>query len=121
MSIVLDVGALIGVDRRSRAVLALLRIAEQENEPLLTSAAVVAQVWRDGSRQANLARLLSGVRVTALSPEAGRQLGSCQSADVVDAHIASLATTGDVLLTSDPLDLRRLLVARGVEATIHEV
>lgn len=125
MSLVLDAGALIAVDRRDRSILALLRIAERRNEPLITSAAVVAQVWRDGSRQANLARLLAGVRVAALRPEDGRRLGvllgRCGAADVVDAHIASLATAGDVLLTSDSHDLRPLLAAIGVDATIHEV
>lgn len=122
MSLVLDAGALIGVDRRSRSVLGLLRLAERRNRPLVTSAAVVAQVWRDGARQANLARVLAGCRVASLSPQVGRQLGAllaqAGSADVVDAHVALLAAPGDAILTSDPDDLTLLVGARGVEIEV---
>jgi hypothetical protein len=125
VSLVLDAGALVGIDRRDRIVLGLLRLAEREKRPLVTSAAVVAQVWRNGSRQANLARTLAGVRIEALSSDIGWQLGvllgRCGGADVVDAHIASLAAPGDVVLTSDPGDLDRLLGARGVVAEVHRI
>ncbi len=44
------------IDRRDRAVAAMLRVAQLARLPVRTSAAVVGQVWRDGARQANLAR-----------------------------------------------------------------
>lgn len=92
MRLVLDVGALVAVDRRDRTLGAMLRVAQQERVPLLTSAAVVAHVWRDGSRQANLARVLAGVRTEGLSSEAGRRIGTLlrrtRTADVVDGHVA---------------------------------
>ncbi len=121
----LDAGALVAVDRRDRTVGALLRVAQQERMPLLTSAAAVAQVWRDGSRQANLARVLAGVRTDGLSPEVGKQigglLGRSRTHDVVDAHVASLASSGDLILTSDPDDLEHLLASRGVDAEVRRV
>lgn len=43
------------------------------------------------------------------------------SADVVDAHVALLASTGDVILTSDPGDIRELLVACKVAARVQPV
>lgn len=125
MRLVLDAGALLAIDRRDRVAGALLRVAQQERTPLLTSAAAVAQIWRDGSRQANLARVVAGMRADALGLQIGRQIGTLLSrsgtADVVDAHVASLAATGDVVLTSDPDDLELLLATRGVRATVRRV
>lgn len=63
---VLDSGALIAIDRRERAVGAKLRILRIRGAPLRTSAAAVAQVWRNGSRQANLARVLAGIGIGSL-------------------------------------------------------
>ncbi|MBA2308109.1 MAG: hypothetical protein H0W01_02135 [Pseudonocardiales bacterium] len=125
MRLVLDAGALVAVDRRDRTIGALLRVAQQERVPALTSAAVVAQVWRDGSRQANLARILAGVRTEGLSPEAGRQIGillrRSRTADVVDGHIAVLATPGDRVLTGDTDDITALLATRVVDAVVQRV
>jgi predicted nucleic acid-binding protein len=81
---------------------------------LVTSAAVVAQVWRGGSRQARLARFLTSDLVTevSLDSEAARRLGSlaatAASRDVVDGHVALIALDRDALvLTSDPADIAR--------------
>lgn len=63
----LDAGALIAVERRDRATLALLRFAESRGFSLRTHAMVVGEVWRgDSGRQANLARLLEGVDIRAV-------------------------------------------------------
>lgn len=125
MTVVLDAGALLAVERRDRRVLGLLRAAEENGEPLTTSAAVIAQVWRGGPRQAPVARALVSVRAQALTPDIGRQLGvllgRSGTSDVVDAHVVWLAEDHDVLLTSDPNDLTRLLDARGVVAEIRTV
>jgi hypothetical protein len=118
MSLVLDAGALLAIDRRNRRVGALLRVAQQERIPVRTSPAAVAQVWRHGARQAPLARVLAGVAVPPLDLETGKRLGALLtttgSSDVVDAHVASLAHPGDQVLTSDPDDLRKLLDALSV-------
>jgi hypothetical protein len=40
---------------------------------------------------------------------------------VVDAHVALMAAHADLILTSDPGDIRRLLQARGVSARVQAV
>ncbi len=53
-----------------------------------------------------------------VSKAAGELLAVSGTADVVDALLAGLATSGDQVLTSDPEDLAALLEARGVVATV---
>lgn len=122
MSLVLDAGALLAIDRRDRRVGALLRVAQQERIVVRTSPAAVAQVWRHGARQVQLARTLAGVAAPPLDLDTGKRLGlllgATDSCDVVDAHVASLIRSGDRVLTSDPDDLRRLLDALSVEASV---
>jgi hypothetical protein len=71
----------------------------------------------------NLARVLAGVGIEALGADDGKRigelLGQAGSADVVDAHVALLVSTGDVILTSDPREIRKLLAARGVVARVQ--
>ena len=125
MSIVLDAGALIAIDRRDRAVGAMLRIVQQQGIAVRSSAGAVAQVWRDGARQANLARVLNGVDVASLDlPSAkriGLLLGATHTRDVIDGHVAELASAGDRLLTSDPRDMRRLLSDRARGLTVVQL
>lgn len=125
MSLVLDAGALLAIDRRDRRVGAMLRIAQHERVTVRTSPAAVAQVWRHGSRQAQLARILAGVATPPLDLATGRLLGTLLAAtgssDVVDAHVATLADPGDQVLTSDPADLARLVDARSIKATVIHV
>jgi hypothetical protein len=125
MTLVLDAGALIGVDRTGRQVGALLRIAQRERIPVRTSAAAVAQVWRSGSRQANLARTLTGVGVDALDHDVGRRigdlLGRSRTTDVIDAHVALVANAGDTILTSDVTHIRRLMAVRKIHTTVTQV
>jgi hypothetical protein len=125
MAFLLDAGALIAVDRRDRKVLARLDVAQREGVPVRTGATVVAQVWRDGSQQANLARLLAGVDVLPLTSDQARRvgelLGATGTTDVVDAHVAVLAEPADRVLTSDEEDVKRLLQARGVSAVAVRV
>lgn len=113
MKLVLDAGALIAIDRRDRKVGAMLRVAHHQQLAVRSSAAAVAQVWRDGARQADLARVLSGVDVAALDLDAAKRIGSLLGAtdtsDPVDGHVAHIVEPGDQLLTSVPDDLRRLL------------
>ena len=122
MSLVLDAGALLAIERRDRQVGALLRVAQQERIAVRTSPAAVAQVWRHGARQAQLARVLAGVAAPPLDLDTGKRLGALlsvtDSCDVVDAHVASLARAGDRVLTSDPDDLRHLLDALSIDATV---
>jgi hypothetical protein len=116
---------LVAVDRRDRQIGARLRVLQQQGTPLRVSSAVIGQVWRDGRRQANLSRVLAGVGVEALGQADGKRLGEllaqAGSADVVDAHVALMAAPADLVLTSDPDDIRMLLQARRVPARVHAV
>ena len=125
MALVLDAGGLIAVDRLDRKVGAILRVAQQEKMSVRTSAAVVAQVWRSGSLQANLARVLAGIETASLGSVTGRSVGEVLArsgtADVVDGHLGIIVRSGDIVLTSDPKDIKKILNARGVNATLRRV
>ena len=125
MTVVLDAGALIAIDRRDRTVGAMLRLLQRDAVPLVTSGAVVAQAWRDPRRQANLARLLTGVHVAPLDEGAGRRVGELlranKTTDLVDAHVSLLVHNQDRVLTGDVDDIRALLRTRRVNAVIVRV
>ncbi len=112
---VLDTGALIGFERNDRRVVAIVARALEHHDPLLVPAGVVAQTWRDGSRQTRLARLLGSplCEVIVLDDRqaraSGQLCGVADSTDIVDASVAIAARDrGARVLTSDPDDLRRL-------------
>ena len=124
MVLVLDAGALIAFEGGDREVAALVEAARRRGEQVVTSSGCVAQAWRQGGpRQALLARLLTGLVEQGLDVRVSRRVGAlcarAGSSDVVDAHVALLAGDGDVLLTSDAVDLRRLLEATGSAASLR--
>ena len=125
MKAILDAGALVAVDRRNRLIGAQLRVLQQQGTPIRVSSAVVGQVWRDGRTQANLARVLAGVGIEALGKDDGKRIGELLalsgSADIVDAHVALITAHADLVLTSDPGDIGKLLQARGVSARVQTV
>lgn len=109
--LVLDAGVFIQFERRERRTAKLIQEAVAARIPLVTSAGVVAQVWRRGDReQAPVAALLARTRVVALDePMAriiGRLLGRSGGSDPIDAHVVLLARERDwPVVTSDPDDL----------------
>lgn len=118
MTVVLDAGALVAVERGDRVMIAVLKRERLENRSPISHGGIVGQVWRSGhGRQANLARLLAGVEVVPLDDRLGRQagvlLGKAGDADVLDAAVVLLAHDGDEIFTSDPADLRRLAESAG--------
>ena len=125
MNVVLDAGALIAIDRDDRKTIGLLEFAHRSGSPLITSSPVLAQAWRDGARQARLSRALKAIDVRDVTSDdaraAGELLRESKTSDVVDALLALLATSGDQVLTSDPLDLAELLSARCVQAELVHV
>ncbi len=125
MALVLDAGGLIAIDRLDRAVGAMLRVAQQGKIPVRTSAAVIAQVWRNGALQVNLARVLAGVDAATLDGVRGRSVGEIlalsKTADVVDGHLGLIVQSGDTVLTSDAEDTKKILAARKVGATVRRV
>ena len=109
----LDAGALIALERGDPRIRALLRAALAEHRELHVVAGVIAQVWRDGARQARLARFLDadGVSRAPLDDDTaravGRLCGLSGHADVVDVHVALHALLHHhAVVTSDPDDIR---------------
>lgn len=129
-ALVLDAGALISMDRNDRAVWAMLRVASDGGDTVAVPAGVIGQAWRDGARQAPLARALGHCDEVVLdgtiARAAGLLCGQSDTADVIDASVAmvaaGLARHGDVaVLTSDPADLALLVDTLSVPAKIISV
>jgi hypothetical protein len=92
-ALVLDAGALIAIDRDDRDVHKTVRDAHRMGVQVLTNSMAVAQVWRDSKgRQAELAKVLRGVRVQPVTSDDGRKAGELLEAaglsDAIDASVA---------------------------------
>lgn len=124
---VLDAGALIALDRGDRDAWALLTEVHRMGQRPVIPAAVVAQAWRGGPRQARLAKVLSGSELIVadgpLSRRAGELLGRARTTDVLDALVAMAAQDrpGHEVLTSDPADIHHLLQVLEIRRTIRVV
>jgi hypothetical protein len=108
--VVLDAGAFIALEKRSGTMVALAQRFARARTPLVTSAGVVAQVWRGGPRQVGVAWLMRRTTVLDLTEAVarvlGRMMGTTGARDPIDAHIVFLARErGWAVLTSDPRDL----------------
>lgn len=112
--VVLDAGAFIALERRDRVMTHLAARFARERTPLVTSAGVVAQVWRGGARaQVPVAFVLRRTKVIdlthAVARVLGRMLGATGTSDPIDAHVVLLARErGWPVLTSDAGDLLAL-------------
>lgn len=114
MSVILDAGAFVALERNERAMWRRLKATLQAGTPPLTHGGVIAQVWRGGTgRQARLARALHAVETVALDEGLGRRAGVLLTrsglSDPVGAALAAMATHGDRIITSDPDDLAALV------------
>jgi hypothetical protein len=120
-----DTGALIAADRSHRRLWALHRRALERQIVPTVPAGVLAQAWRNPS-QAQLARLLKGCRVEEFEERrakaAGVACGRAGTSDVVDAAVVvGAAIRSDIVVTSDPADLRRLAEALDVSVRLELV
>jgi predicted nucleic acid-binding protein len=120
-----DAGALIAAERGSVSVWALHRRLLERGICPTVSTPVLSQAWRGGP-QAQLSRLLRGCRIEPLSESqaraAGAALAACSGEDIVDAVVVVGALArGDLVLTSDPDDLRRIAAAIGGSLALHVV
>lgn len=115
--IVFDKGALIALERNDRTLWAVLKLAALKGSDVLVPSTALAQVWRGTSRQVPLGMVLRRCVIASFDPVAravGELCGRTHTADICDAHVAIVeASQGDVLYTSDPVDLRRLVAASG--------
>lgn len=126
MTLVLDAGALVAIERGDRNTIALLKHELVAGRAPITHGGVIGQVWRGGAgRQANLARLLPGIDAVPLDSTLGRRAGAllarARATDVIDAAVVLLAVDGDLILTSDPNDLLALANAAEVHVDIVPV
>lgn len=116
--LVLDAGALIALEHTApgRRMTAILERVRKGELSVVIPAGVVGQVWRDGARQAPLARLVHrrhGVHVVPLdlthAKAVGELLRRCSVSDVTDAHVVFLARTRHApVISSDPEDLHAI-------------
>ncbi|MHB8670895.1 MAG: hypothetical protein ACYDAD_10140 [Acidimicrobiales bacterium] len=126
MSLILDAGAFVAVERGDRDIVALVKRERLANRSPITHGGIVAQTWRGGAgRQTEVARLLAGIDVKslddALGKRAGVLLGRSGGVDAIDSALVCLARDGDEILTSDPDDLRGLAEAAGVHVELVPV
>lgn len=110
----LDTGALIALERRGARALRILTAAKERGMLVTIPAAVVVEWWRGASaRSVDVARtgIVEPLRFT-LAQAAGEALGKVKRGpSPVDAIVmASAATRGDTVLTSDCHDLELLRV-----------
>lgn len=118
MSVVLDSGALVAIERGDAEIARVLKRELVAGRAVLTHGGVVGQVWRGGhGRQARLARALRAIDVRPIDDELGRRagvlLGRAGKTDVIDAALVLIAQDDDEILTADPADLRDLALAAG--------
>jgi hypothetical protein len=113
--ITLDTGALIALDRGDGRMIAFLDRALVQRRTFRIPSGVVGQAWRDGRKQATLARFLRTREVEIvpldehLSRSCGELCGATGTSDVIDASVVILAKERhDLIVTSDGNDLRRL-------------
>jgi hypothetical protein len=126
----LDTGALIALDRNNRGVWAMLRVASDSNSIVQVPAGAIGQAWRDGRRQALLARALRHCDEVVLdgptARAAGLLCGQARTADVIDASVAVAASALSrhdhvVVLTSDPAGINLLTTALGAVIRLEAV
>lgn len=110
--VVYDAGMLIAAERGDRRAWADHRARLELGLVPLTTAPVVAQTSRSG-QQVQLRRLLRGCEVVPFAADEahaiGALLGASRTADVVDAHVAIVASRMQAtVVTSDDDDLPHL-------------
>lgn len=112
MSFVYDAGVFVAAERNDRDVWADHRARLELGLIPQTTTPVVAQVSRS-PRQVQLRRMLRGCEIVGFTPddthEVGALVGKALTSDVVDAHLAIVASRWPAtVLTSDVEDLRHL-------------
>jgi hypothetical protein len=126
MSLILDAGSFLAIDRNDRSMWRRLKSALEAGDVPVTHGGVVGQAWRGrGPRSALLSLVLASVEVRPLDEELGKNAGELlartRKSDVVDAALVLLANDGDTIATSDPKNLLPLARAAGRAVDLVEV
>lgn len=105
-----DSGFLIALERTKPRAIALLQASRQKRQRVVVPVAVLAEWWRGGARHVQVLRLVTVEPMSErLGKIAGEALAAVSGATVVDAIVmASAASRGDIVYTSDFDDLSRL-------------
>jgi len=106
-----DTGALIALERRGPRMARVYATAVTDGLIVTAPAVVVAEWWRGRSDAREI--ILRGLRLEHMTDElarrAGEAIASTPGAGTIDAIVmASAATRGDIVYTSDFVDLERL-------------
>jgi predicted nucleic acid-binding protein len=117
LTLVLDSGAFIALERNDRSMWVRLKAVHVAGVLPVTHAGVLGQVWRGGPRQARLSHALAGVDVGPIDEPLGRAAGELLRttglSDVIDAALVLLSNDGDEIVTLDRDDFERLVAASG--------
>jgi predicted nucleic acid-binding protein len=106
-----DTGALIALERRRQRMKAIFEHAVAEDQRITVPADVIGEWWRGRTDVRD--QIIESVDVEplteALAKQAGEALASVAGATLVDAVVmASAASRGDIVYTSDLDDLEKL-------------
>jgi predicted nucleic acid-binding protein len=108
-----DTGALIGLERRRHAIRKVFATAIEHDVLIVVPTVAIAEWWRRGAHEKERTAILRAVRVETLGAHlarlAGVAVGLVPGAGTIDAIVmASAASRGDTVYTSDLDDLTRL-------------
>ena len=113
--IVFDAGGLIALERNDRRVFSILDTALEDGDRIMVPATALAQVIRNPARQVRLWRMIQFDKTEVIpldgsqAQAVGALLARTSTTDIADAHVVICAqTAGYAIITSDPLDLKRL-------------
>lgn len=113
--IVFDAGGLIALERNDRRVFSILDTALEDGDRIIVPATALAQVIRNPARQVRLWRMIQFDKTEVIpldglhAQAVGALLARTSTSDITDAHVVICAQlAGYAIITSDPLDLKRL-------------
>jgi len=113
--IVFDAGGLIALERNDRRVFSILDTALEDGDRLIVPATALAQVIRNPARQVRLWRMIQFDKTEVIpldgsqAQAVGALLARTSTSDITDAHVVVCAQMASyAILTSNPLDLKRL-------------
>ena len=121
-----DTGALVAADRNDRHMWALHAGFLAEEVSPTVPAPVLAEAWRGGSRQANLARFLALCSLEPLSERHAKAVGvlagKADHDDIVDVTVVEGAIRRhDAIVTSNRTNIRKITDAVRAKIAIEPI
>jgi hypothetical protein len=126
LGVTYDTGALIAAERNDRSLWALHAGFLAEEVTPTVPAPVLAEGWRGGPRQANLARLLAMCVVEEMTEAQARAVGvlagQSRHDDIVDVTVVEGAVRrGDGVVTSNRSHIELVAQAAGADLPIEAI